>query len=86
MNVTVAKYMLALLGVPTIFQIYMYFYLQNILAYFLPIGISTENSFDFIVVGAGSAGSVVASRLADKGYDVLLVEAGPPKHYLQVLG
>ncbi|MFI0484975.1 GMC family oxidoreductase [Actinomadura sp. 9N215] len=32
---------------------------------------------DVIVVGAGSAGSVVARRLADAGRDVLVVEAGP---------
>ena len=84
MNPTVAKYLLMLLAIPTVCQIYIYFYIQNILAYFLPVGVSTENVFDFIVVGAGSAGSVIAGRLADKGYDVLLVEAGPPKHYLQV--
>ncbi len=36
-----------------------------------------ENSFDYVVVGAGSAGCVLANRLsADPGIRVLLVEAG----------
>ncbi|MBB5161512.1 GMC family oxidoreductase [Mycobacterium sp. AZCC_0083] len=33
-------------------------------------------TFDYIVVGGGSSGSVVAARLAEGGADVLLLEAG----------
>lgn len=37
----------------------------------------TRITADVVVVGAGSSGCVVAGRLAERGRDVLLVEAGP---------
>ena len=40
-----------------------------------------RESFDYIVIGGGSSGCVVAAKLVDSGARVLLLEAGHSHHH-----
>ena len=60
--------------------------LISLLCYFLFVHDSSESSessmrYDFVVIGSGPAGSIVAARLAQKNFKVLLLEAGNTTQY-----
>jgi choline dehydrogenase len=44
------------------------------------------DSFDFVIVGSGAAGAILAERLSADGASVCVLEAGPPDHspYLHI--
>ncbi len=40
-----------------------------------------SDAFDYVIVGAGTAASILAYRLGEKGHSVCVLEAGPPNRH-----
>jgi choline dehydrogenase len=45
---------------------------------------STQDTFDYIVVGAGTSGCLMTNRLSAAGFKVCLLEAGPKDNHLMI--
>ena len=77
MNLTYCLLVVSLAPVPLYLWLpYLWSYTASLVSSLVLAGPPT--SHHYIVLGAGSAGSVVAARLAEAGHQVLLVEAGGP--------
>ena len=85
MNPTLGFTLVFLFSTPFILTVTFGPIISKFLAKITPTGINDGDAFDFLVVGSGSAGSVVAGRLVEAGHQVLLIEAGGPPNWMMAI-
>ena len=85
MHPTLGFLIVLVLYLPLILYIALVPRMDSLFARLFEPPVKNRSEFDFIVVGAGSSGSVVAGRLAENGHQVLLIEAGGPQTFLHAI-
>lgn len=60
-------------------KLYIFYTIIILLSIFFSFNSFANNQYDYIVVGSGAGGGPLAANLAEKGFSVLLIEAGELK-------